>query len=171
VNTLRIGAFLMLLGALTAACSSDDKSNKDESSSTGGSADESKAGGAGEAGTDSRGGSENDALEIIGKYSDNFGFEQIITATSWNESTIAGYDNDKNIVYTQFPEDNEFSPSKFAKTVYTEPDEAGSFYFCMVEFSLDTLAEAEESTTTADDSDPDNGGCGGKNPWTKATPE
>jgi len=160
----------MLLGALTAACSSDDKNDDHQSTASGGSSDESTSSDGGAGGADSKSGSEADALEIIGKYSDNFGGKQIITATTWNDATIADYDNDKNVVYTQYPDDDEFNPSKFTKTVYTDPDEAGSFYFCTVEFSLDTLMQAQESTATADDSDPDNGGCG-QFSWTKATPE
>lgn len=113
-------------------------------------------------------GDAEDTLEIIGRYEDNFGGEQIITAQAWNGSAIVGYDNDKNVVYTQFPDDDLFNPSKFTKTVYTEP-RAGSFYFCMVEYSLDTLAEARSSDADADASDPETSGCGGEFPWTKAT--
>ncbi|HYP90167.1 MAG TPA: hypothetical protein VEQ59_18480, partial [Polyangiaceae bacterium] len=101
-------------------------------------------------------------------YDDNFGGEQIITYSDWNGSAIVGYDNEQNVVYTQFPDDDMYNASKFAKTVYTQPKD-GSFYFCMVEFSLDTLADAEASDTTADDSDPESSGCGGEFPWTKAT--
>jgi hypothetical protein len=96
--------------------------------------------------------------------------EQIITADDWNGAAIVGYDNDSNVVYTQLPDDDMFNPNKFTKTVYTEPED-GSFYFCQVEFSLDTLAEAKASDATADDSEPDEGGCGGMFPWTKATPK
>jgi hypothetical protein len=39
----------------------------------------------------------------------------------------------------------------------------------MVVYSAATLAEAQASTQTADDSDPEHGGCGGIHPWTKAT--
>jgi hypothetical protein len=139
MKTLWIAAMSALIALTTSACSGDAEDVKETS-----------------------------ALEIIGEYDDNFGGEQIITAGDWNGSAIAGYDNDKNVVYTQFPDDDQFNPNKFAKTVYTQP-EGGSFYFCMVEFSLDTLADAEKSSAVADDSDPDNGGCGGEFPWTKAT--
>lgn len=171
MNTLRFGALLTLFGALALGCSSDDKSHKDESTANGGSGGESASSEGGDAGAASSEGSHAEPLEIIGKYSDNFGSKQIITATTWNDATIADYDNDKNVVYTQNPDDAKYNPSKFGKTVYTEPDQSGSFYFCMVEFSLDTLEEARASTTTADDSDPESGGCGGTFPWTKASPE
>jgi hypothetical protein len=107
-------------------------------------------------------------LKIIGQYNDNFGADQIITAKDWNGSAIVAYDNDKNFVFTQNASDAMFYPSKFAKTVYTEPKD-GSFYFCEVEFMAATLADAEASTATWDDSDPATTGCGGKFPWTKAT--
>ena len=107
-------------------------------------------------------------LEIIGEYDDNFGGEQIITDADWNGSAIVGYDNDQNVVYTQNPADAMFNAEKFTKTVYTEP-KSGSFYFCMVEFSLDTLAEAKASEKTADDSDLA-AGCGDSGfAWTLAT--
>jgi len=140
MKMLRTAAMLALIALTTSACSGDPE---DEGATT-------------------------KALEIIGDYDDNFGGQQVITADAWNDSAIVGYDNDKNVVYTQFPEDDQYNPNKFAKTVYTEPKD-GSFYFCMVEFSLDTLAEAEASKAEADDSDPDTGGCGGEFPWTKAT--
>jgi hypothetical protein len=110
---------------------------------------------------------ESTAFELIGEYDDNFDGEQIITADKWNDAIIADYDNDQNVVYTQLPEDDEFNPNKFTKTVYTEPKD-GSFYFCTVEFALDTLEEAKASDATADDSDLETG-CGGMFAWTKAT--
>lgn len=140
MNKLRFGWMVALLGFMALGCGGDDK---DDSVN------------------------ESTALEIIGEYDDNYGGEQIITADDWNGAVIAGFDNGKNVVYTQLPEDDMFNPSKFTKTVYTQP-EAGSFYFCMVEFALETLEEAEASEKTADDSDPETTGCGGEFAWTKA---
>lgn len=132
------------------------------SASDGGSAGEAGAGGAG-------GAPDVEPLELIGAYDDSFGGSFIISTTSWGNWAIAAYDNALNAVYTQFPADDLYNPNKFAKTVYTEPANDDSFYFCMVVYSATTLAEAQASTATADDSDPDNGGCGGQFPWTKAT--
>ena len=116
------------------------------------------------------GGSDDDKdsaqLEIIGEYTDNFGGDQIITADDWNGSAIQDFDNDENVVYTQFPEDDMFSPSLFAKTVYTEPKD-DSFYFCMVVFDAETLADAKASDATADEDDLE-AGCGGFE-WSLAT--
>jgi hypothetical protein len=108
-------------------------------------------------------------LELIGAYDDNYGSSFVITTDAWGASAIVAYDNALNSVYTQFPADDDFNPNKFAKTLYTEPADDESFYFCMVVYSAATLAEAQASTATADDSDPENGGCGGQFPWTKAT--
>jgi len=140
MKILRFGAVLAMAAATTLGCGGDDDASTDAMS----------------------------PLEIIGVYDDNFMGVQTITADDWNDAKIVGYDNDANIVYTQAPADDMFNPNKFGKTVYTEPKN-GSFYFCTVEFALDTLADAKASKTTADDSDPDNTGCGGDFPWTKAT--
>ena len=141
MNTLRFGWTVAFCGLAALGCSSSDKDDKSTA-----------------------------PLEIVGKYMDSFKMEQTITATKWNTDAIVGYDNDANVVYTKIADDAMFNPGKYTKTVYTEPKN-GSFYFCEVEFSLDTLADAKASTATADDSDPDNGGCGGMFAWTKATKE
>lgn len=107
------------------------------------------------------------ALELIGRYDDGFGNEVVITQDYWDKSAIRAYDNELNVVYTQFPADDQYNPNKFAKTVYTEL-ENGAFYYCLVVYSASTLSEAQADTTPTDDSDPDNGGCASF-PWSKAT--
>lgn len=168
MSKLRFGAVLALMAAMTFGCSGDDDDDAALANAAGaaGASNGENAAGA------STGGEPSAApLEIIGEYDDNFMGEQIITADDWNGAAIVAYDNAANVVYTQFPEDDMFNPNKFGKTVYTEPKD-GSFYFCMVEFSADTLADAEASTATADDSDPAQGGCGGPEfSWTLATPK
>ncbi len=106
-------------------------------------------------------------LEIIGSWNDNFGGTQVIGATDWNGSAILAYDNATNVVYTQYPADDMYSPNKFAKTVYTEIT-SNSFYFCLIVYSADTLAAAQADTGVANSTDPDHTGCGGFS-WTKAT--
>lgn len=113
-------------------------------------------------------GEDSAGLEIIGEYEDNFGGEQIITADEWNGSAIQDYDNQANVVYTQNSEDDMFNPDKFSKFVYTDIED-DSFYFCQVLFDADTLADAQASDATADDSDPAETGCGDSFPWTLAT--
>jgi hypothetical protein len=163
MKTLRFGAMLALAAAMTFACSGDDEKPMDQVAGKGSDDSDGSAG--------AEGAPAEEALEIIGSYDDDFGAEQIITASSWNSSAIVGYDNELNVVYTQFPDDDMFNADKFAKTVYIEPKADGAFYFCIVEFSLDTLAEAKASDATADDSDPETTGCGGSFPWTLATPK
>jgi hypothetical protein len=134
-----------------------------------------EAGATGNAGAGGAGGDGSGApapLELIGAYDDYVGDTVVgsfvITEDAWGSSALAAYDNAANIVYTQFPANDPYSPNKFAKTVYTEPAN-NSFYYCMVVFSAETLAEAQASTATADTSDPEHGGCGGIFPWSKAT--
>jgi hypothetical protein len=169
-------------GKITGSGGSQSSSGGESGAQNGGSPGESAGAGgsgAGEGGSAGEAGSIGEAgaggaphvepLELIGAYDDNFGGSFVVSATSWGNWAIVSYDNALNAVYTQFPADDQYNPNKFAKTVYTEPANDDSFYFCMVVFSAATLAEAQASTATADDSDPDNGGCGGQFPWTKAT--
>lgn len=164
MKTLRFGVILATAAAISFAvgCTVSDK---DDTGAAGAASTGEAGAGAGGAPSQQPG---DAMLEIIGTYDDSFGMVQTITATDWNGSAIAGFDNETNVVYTQFPDTDEFNPSKFAKTMYTDLKD-GSFYFCMVEYSADTLDDAKASTKTADDSDPDNTGCGGDFPWTKAT--
>jgi hypothetical protein len=165
MNTLRFGAVLAMVAATTFACGGDD-----DDVTTKGAAGAADMGEAGEG----AGGAESSAapLELIGDYDDNFDGEQIITATEWNGTAIVEYDNDANVVYSQYAEDAMYNPGKFAKTVYTEPTKDGVFSFCTIEFALDTLADAKASTKEADDSDLtlDGKGCNGFS-WTTATPK
>jgi hypothetical protein len=119
-----------------------------------------QAGGGGEAGT----GALQGPLEIIGSWDNNFGGEDIITATEWSSfgapSSIVEYENDANVVYTE-------SGGTFSKIVYTDV-ETDSFYYCTIEYGKATLDEAIASTKVADSSDPDASGCGSFS-WTKNT--
>lgn len=108
---------------------------------------------------------EPETLEIEGVWASNFGTEEIITAERFDGAPIRFLDPEANVLVTQNPPDAEFFPDAFNRVVWTEP--AGDvFYYCFVEFGLDTLAEARDSTATADASDPDNSGCGGF-AWTR----
>jgi hypothetical protein len=120
-------------------------------------------------GNDDDGGEGSSSLEISGDYVDQFMMEQHISAEKWNDDAIVEHDNAENVVYTQWADDNEFTPGLFAKTVYLEPAKDRSFYFCMVVFDAETLDDAKASGATADDSDPETTGCGGEFPWSYAT--
>jgi len=106
-------------------------------------------------------------LEIIGDWSSEFGDESI-TESTWGTTAVKDYDNDQNVVIVQNPDDDAFSPSAFAKIVFTEPKN-DEFYYCWVDFGLESLADAQASDKSADDSEPDTAGCGDGNPWTKLT--
>lgn len=106
-------------------------------------------------------------IEIEGEYDSNFGGTETVTSDMWGTSSVRAYDNDDNVAYLQLPEDDQFNPDTFAKVVWTEPVD-GAFYYCWVDFALETLEAARTSTATWDASDPDNSGCGGFS-WTKLT--
>lgn len=194
MNMLRLAAVLMVATASTLACSDDDDGSPTsvagspaEGGAASGTAGATAAGGEGsEGGAPScvnqfdsseggqpagggEGGAEPDALEIRGHYVDNFGFDVDIGDKLWNGSGIIEYDNEQNVVYTQYPCDDAFNPNKFAKIVYTEP-ERGSFYYCMIEYSAESLDAAKLSEKVADESALDTDGCGGF-AWSKAASE
>ena len=110
-------------------------------------------------------------LEITGAWENkDFMETDVIDDTSWTStfgdsdpltSTIEKFDNTTNVVIYAGPD------GKYSRIVWTEPAD-DSFYFCTVDFGLDTLEDAEASEKTADDSDPESGGCGGFS-WTKLT--
>jgi hypothetical protein len=108
-------------------------------------------------------------LEIEGRWHSNWGgYEELDSdgVTSWGStSTIAEYDNADNFMITQNPPSDLWSPNKFNKIVWTEL-EHGQFFYCFVDFGLDTAEDARNTTLTADASDPRHGGCGGF-PWTR----
>jgi hypothetical protein len=159
---------LLLTASVTFGCSGDaGKPGADvgaAGSSVGGEGTTTDAGDAGAGGASL---AATAPSEIIGTWDNNFGGTEVITETAWNSSAVVGSDDAKNVVYTQFPDDDAFSPNKFAKTVYTEPKD-DSFYFCMLVYSADTLEAAIADTSVADASDPDNSGCGSFS-WSKAT--
>lgn len=105
-----------------------------------------------------------DALEIVGVYANDFRGEDVITETAFNGASIEFYDNEANVLVTQNPPDAEFNPDLFNRIVWTEPAD-GRFYYCFVDFALESLQAALDSTNTADDTDPANGGCA-TFPWT-----
>ena len=113
--------------------------------------------------------SNTDDIEIAGSWESNFGGLETITSDAWaNEwltTTVIEYSNDNNWAINQNPDDDEFNPSQFSKVVWTEPT-VDAFYYCTVAFGLDTADDARSATETADNSDPDNSGCGGFG-WTK----
>ncbi|SRR5690554_5391158 len=105
-------------------------------------------------------------LEVLGSWSSQYGDEEI-TATQWGYSPLVKFDNAERVAYTRSADDAEYNPGKYGKIVWT-PLVDDSFYYCTVEYALDTLEEAENSTTAFDATNPDESGCGGFS-WTKLT--
>ncbi|MEM7678154.1 MAG: hypothetical protein AAF449_19355 [Myxococcota bacterium] len=105
-------------------------------------------------------------FELVGEWSSLFG-DETITSTSWASGILVEFDEAQNFAVTQNQPTADFFPSKFNKIVYTEPVD-DSFFYCFVDFGLDTAAEARTSTQTADATDPASGGCGNFT-WTQLT--
>ncbi len=112
-------------------------------------------------------------LEITGAWENkDFMETDVIDDTSWTTtfgdsdpltSTIEKFDNTGNVVIYAGQD------GKYSRIVWTEIED-DAFFFCTVDYGLETLEDAEASEKTADDSDPENGGCGdGGFSWTKLT--
>lgn len=108
-----------------------------------------------------------EGIEIAGTWETNFQTEEIIDEQSWGFMILIDYDNDERWAITQNPSDDEYNPDAFMRLVWT-PLEEDEFYYCMVEFGLETEEEARNSTATADAEDLDGEGCNGFS-WTKMT--
>jgi hypothetical protein len=107
-------------------------------------------------------------IEIAGMWAGDFGDESI-DAQMWSGATVVSFDNAQNFAITQNPKDSMFDPGKFNKLVWTEPTAEG-FFYCTVDYGLDTADEAKNSAKTADDSDPATTGCADF-PWSKLLPK
>jgi hypothetical protein len=114
-------------------------------------------------------------IEVAGSWENvAFSEEDVIDDSSWSQTymggtdaalatdfTITKFDNATNTVILEDPS------GRFNRWQWT--DVAGdAFYYCMVAFNLESAEGAENSTDRADDSDPENSGCGGFS-WTKLT--
>jgi hypothetical protein len=106
-------------------------------------------------------------IEIAGSWSSQWG-DETIGETHWNTASLIRFDNTENTAMTQMPADDEYNPSKFSNTVWTEPVD-GSFYYCTFIYGLANEADAQAASNTTDANDLDGEGCGGF-PWTKLEP-
>jgi hypothetical protein len=103
-----------------------------------------------------------DGLEVVGSWTGAYG-EETITATQWGNADIRYFDNATNVALTQNAANDAYNPSKFNRLIWTDI-KGDNFYYCTVDFALDTQDAAEHSTQTADVQDLDGKGCGGF-PW------
>lgn len=107
-------------------------------------------------------------IEVLGTWHTNFASTETVTEQEWGEYyDLLQFDNTKRVAILQ---DKPVMgvPGKFNRNVWT-PIVDGSFYYCTVDFGLETLEAALASTTAPDATDPANGGCGGFL-WTKMSP-
>ena len=162
-SVLVSGALVLSVGCDTSSkckCGSSDSGTHD----SGADATQSDAGG--------DAGAVMEAIEIEGRWHNNFGGTEVIDAESFtfagSTATVIEFDNMANSMISQNAADAMFSPGKFNRIVWTEK-KAGAFYYCTVDYDLDTADAARTTTKTADSSDPDNTGCGGFS-WTKLSP-
>lgn len=166
--TLRFNFTTWLLAAALCApigCGDDDDDHGDPDEGKG----SGKDGGAGSsADSGSKPSAGDDELEIAGEWKGEFGDENI-SVEDWSGAMVVEFDNDHNVAYTQYPEDAEFNPGKFSKLVWTEPTDEG-FYYCTLDFGLDSLADAKDSAKTADAKNPEDMGSCGMFAWTKLEP-
>ena len=109
----------------------------------------------------------NGDIEVRGTWDTSLSTVEQITNTAWASAAVVKYDNDANFAVTQNPVDpGSASSEKFNKIEWTEIG-GEVFHYCTVDFDLDTLAEAEGTTQTADKGDLPSG-CGGF-AWTMMT--
>jgi hypothetical protein len=161
--TLRLNWTAWLLAAALCApigCGDDDDDGHGDHDHT--TDEEGKGTGkdGGSADSGSKPGAGDDELEVAGEWSGEFGDESI-SDDEWNGTPIVAFDNEDNVAYTQNADDAMFDPGKFNKLVWTEPTAEG-FYYCTVDFGLDSLDDAKASKKTADTKMPeDMGSCGG----------
>ena len=100
-------------------------------------------------------------IEISGSWQSDYDALEEISDTSWSTTassvttvySIVKFDNETNMLITQNAADAAYDPEKFNKLVWTEISN-DTFYYCMVDYSKASVAEAEASTETADSSDP-----------------
>ncbi len=163
-----------------AACGDDDGAPDDDSHEDGGTAGHAGTGshagsggggdeaGSGGASVDS--GAPAGGIEVAGMWMSMYG-DETIDDMMWGGSALISYDNTANEAITQgAPTEDDAGvemDGTFSKIVWTEP-ENGAFYYCFVAYLEPTATAAIAASMPADDSDPDNGGCGdGDFPWTK----
>jgi hypothetical protein len=168
-----------LLCLALAACGDDDGAPDDHSHEDGGGVGHAGTGShAGSGGGDEAGsggasvdsGSPAGGIEVAGMWMSMYG-DETIDDMMWGGSAVISFDNTANEAITQgAPTEDDAGvemDGTFSKIVWTEPED-GAFYYCFVAFLQPTAAAADAASMPADDSDPDNGGCGdGDFPWTK----
>ena len=113
------------------------------------------------------GSQEQQALEIVGSYSDDWGTTHTITESSWTQHSegmddsvfeIAAYDNDADFLVAQGAAGNPFNPGKWSRFDWTF-DEDGNLFYCQIAYAASSESEAA-SSNSANHSDL-SAGCAG----------
>ena len=107
-------------------------------------------------------------IEIAGDWKSDFG-EETIADNVWGTTPIIRFDNDGNWAITRNADDAEYFPGTFSKIVWTDIIDGG-FFYCTVDFGLDSADAAASTAKSADATDPATGGCGDFS-WTSLTPK
>ena len=124
--------------------------------------------------TDTDSEEDQEPLEIIGRYVDDWGTSHVITETDWTMKSsygvsiykISQYSNKNDFIIAQNDESNDYAPEKWSRFDYTEKN--GELYYCTTAYDAAT-EEAALATPAADKTDPATSGCG-SSPWTKLSP-
>lgn len=119
----------------------------------------------------------DESLEIIGTYNDDFGTAHTIGQTQWDMDFGSGFgtatfailqfSNGADFLVAQNGADNAFNPDLFSQFDWTTFET--ELYFCQSTFDAATEAEAA-AAAVADNTDPTMDGCGGF-AWSRLTPQ
>lgn len=113
-------------------------------------------------------------IEIAGNWMTQFDTREDIDDDEWifvyddNDDLaqeVIDFDNEERWAITKNPDDAELGPGTYNRSVWTSLEE-DQFYYCTVDFGLDSEEEAHDSEETADEGDLD-GGCGDGFSWTE----
>lgn len=110
---------------------------------------------------------QEESIEVEGTWDTPFGTTEVIDDERWDFMDLIVFDNNERWAVTQNPDDSEYNPSLYNRLVWT-PVEDDVFYYCYVDFALESVDEALNSEGEADENDLDGEGCGGFS-WTQMT--
>jgi hypothetical protein len=108
------------------------------------------------------------ALAIAGRWHTNFMYTEELDSTMWNGATLIEYDNLARVAYLQNAPTSTMPIGGFNKYVWTTPQN-DVFYYCTVEYGLESLAAAKASSKVVDATNPLQSGCG-QFGWTQMSP-
>jgi hypothetical protein len=111
---------------------------------------------------------DDQSLEIVGDYVDDFGGEHSISETEWTNFgvfSIAEWDNEARFVLAQNHPDNEFNPELWSRFDWTW--DGDQLFYCQSVFDGETIEDARSGGADADDLA---AGCG-MFPWSTLTPQ